>query len=116
MVGCLRPLEDSVSADAKEYERRVGSIEDAEFTVANSASVENVLKETYQGEDMTERKRSYERPLLNWLIASMSAKAKGGSNAEESDSSSSSSSSSSEAMWYTIECSEMRENAAGRTV
>ena len=93
-----------------------GSIEDAEFTVANSASVENVLKETYQGEDMTERKRSYARDhLLNSFVnASMSEKAKGGSNAEESDSSSSSSSSSSsEAMWYTIECSEMRENAAG---
>ena len=43
-------------------------IEDAEFTVANSASVENVLKETYQGEDMTERKRSYARDhLLNSL-------------------------------------------------
>ena len=96
-----------------------GGIEDAEFTVANSASVENVLKETYQGEDMTERKRSYARDhLLNSFVnASMSEKAKGGSNAEESDSSSSSSSSSfsssSEAMWYTIECSEMRENAAG---
>ena len=92
-----------------------GGIEDAEFTVANSASVENVLKETYQGEDMTERKRSYARDhLLNSFVnASMSEKAKGGSNAEESDSSSSSSSSSSEALWYTIECSEMRENAAG---
>ena len=48
-----------------------GGIEDAEFTVANSASVENVLKETYQGEDMTERKRSYARDhLLNSFVRS----------------------------------------------
>ena len=44
-------------------------IEDAEFTVANSANVENVLKETFQGEEMTERKRSYARDhLLNSFV------------------------------------------------
>jgi len=85
-------------------------IEDAEFTVANSANVENVLKETFQGEEMTERKRSYARDhLLNSFVnASTSEKAKGSSSGGESDASASSD----EAMWYTIECSEMRENAA----
>ena len=85
-------------------------IEDAEFTVANSANVENVLKETFQGEEMTERKRSYARDhLLNSFVnASTSEKAKGSSSGGESDASPSSD----EAMWYTIECSEMRENAA----
>ena len=84
-------------------------IEDAEFTVANSASVENVLKETFQGEEMTERKRSYARDhLLNSFVnASTSEKAKGSVSGGQSNASSSS-----EAMWYTIECSEMRENAA----
>jgi len=85
-------------------------IEDAEFTVANSANVENVLKETFQGEEMTERKRSYARDhLLNSFVnASTSEKARGSSSGGESDASASSD----EAMWYTIECSEMRENAA----
>jgi len=84
-------------------------VEDAEFTVANSASVENVLKETFQGEEMTERKRSYARDhLLNSFVnASTSEKAKGSVSGGQSNASSSS-----EAMWYTIECSEMRENAA----
>ena len=78
--------------------------------MANSANVENVLKETFQGEEMTERKRSYARDhLLNSFVnASTSEKAKGSSSGGESDASASSD----EAMWYTIECSEMRENAA----